>query len=431
MSKEITLHKFQKQALFSGKRITAAVAGIQSGKTFSGSLWHRMKISEYTSKDDCTIVCAPTYKLLTSSTLPAFMRLHSDMGTLFKGDMEFRFRHGPIVFIRSMDNEWSCEGITNCRAIWGDEAGLFSTQAWINLMGRAAPKQADIFLSTTPYRLNTFLFRDVYEPWKAGERDDVEVVQFRSIDNPYFPPEEYERQKRLLDPRMFAMRYEGKFERMAGLVYSDLNYENYTDAFQVDLSRYQVFGGIDWGYTDPFAIVVRAISNDGKHDYQIAEYKMSGHTPDEQITITKQFHKVYGIKMFYADCAEPGLIALFQKSGIPIDAVTDKEIEYGIAVHLAIIRSRMHRIFRGKCKETEYEYESYQYKDFDPDNQAAAKPLDLNNHCMDANRYVTTKTMWLRDKAFIPFKATKTHLQQLLAGEFHQVRSTDDDWYDK
>jgi len=425
----IKFHRHQRLAIFSGKRIICAIAGLQSGKTLAGGIWTRMQVSKFTDPEDSFIVTAPTYKIMNSSTLPRFMKYHSGLGSLNRERMEFRLNHGPMIFLRSMDNPWSAEGITRCRAIWGDEAGLNSTQAHINLMGRAAPMKANIFYSTTPYKLNNFLFRDLYEPWKHGERDDVDVIQWTSKDNPYFPPDEYERQKRLLDPRMFAMRYEGLFERMAGLVYQDFDYTNYSDAFPIDHTKFTVFGGIDWGYTDPFAITIRALSNDGQHDYQIAEYRRSGHTPDEQISVTRQYMREHGVTMFYADNAEPGLIALFGKSGIPIVGVKNKNIEYGISVHQAIIRARVHQVFRGRCPETEGEYESYQYKDFNIDTQAAAVPLDLNNHLMDANRYVTVETMHIRDRAFKPFVPAKTHLQQLLAGEFAVKKA--DDWYEQ
>lgn len=421
----IKLHKYQRQAIFSDKRIIAMIAGLQSGKTFSGSIWMRMMISRFNDKNDSFIVTSPTYKIMNSSTMPAFMRLHSELGTLNQDKMEFRLNHGPVVYMRSMDNPWSAEGITNCRAIWGDEAGLNSTQAHINLMGRAAPKQAPIFYSTTPYVLNNFLFRDLYEPWRDGDRDDVEIVQFRSIDNPFFPQDEYERQKRLLDPRMFAMRYEGQFERMAGLVYQDFDHNNYTDACKLDMRNYRVFGGIDFGYTDPFAIVIRAISRDGSHDYQIDEYKRSGHTPDEQAAIVKQFHRDYGVERFFADSADPGMIAMFTKCGLPVVGVKDKTLELGIAQHLSLIRSKAYKIFRGKCPETEKEYESYQYKDFDVDKPVTAKPLDINNHLMDANRYVTTETEAIRESMAPKFRPDRTHLQRLLSGEY-RVKQMED-----
>jgi PBSX family phage terminase large subunit len=425
---KIALHKFQKQAIFSDKRIIAMIAGLQSGKTFAGSIWLRMMISRFKAKDDAFIVAFPTYKLYNSSTLPAFMRLHKDLGDLNKSEYIFTCKHGPRVYFRSMDNDWSAEGITNTRAIWIDEGGLISTQAFINLMGRASTKQAPIFISTTPYVLNNYLFRDLYEPWRAGERADVDIIQFRSIDNPHFPKEEYERQKRLLDPRMFAMRYEGQFERMAGLVYQDFDYANYVDPFRVEQRFYRVFGGLDWGYTDPFGIVVRAISRDGQHDYQIAEYKRSGHTPDEQLSIAKQYQSQYGVEMFFADSADPGMISMFQKGGIRVKGVEDKNLEFGIAQHLALIRSKVYQVFRGRCPETEYEYESYQYKDFDMDKPGTAKPLDINNHLMDANRYLTVETIHVREEGFKPFVPNKTHLQELLSGRYATVKADEEEW---
>jgi PBSX family phage terminase large subunit len=429
MAKTIKLHKYQKKAIFSEKRITAAIAGLQSGKTFSGAIWLRMMVSRFREPWATFIVAFPTYSIWQSSTLPAFMRLFSDLGTLVKSPVpQFKMNHGATVYFRSMDNPWSCEGITNCKGIWLDEGGLVSTQSFINLMGRAAPLQAPIYISTTPYNLNNYLFRDLYEPWRSGERTDIEIIQFTSADNPYFSKEEYERQRSLLDPRMFAMRYQGQFERMAGLVYSDFNRYNYRDAFTIDRSRYHIFAGIDWGYTDPYAITVRAINRDGSQDYQISEYYKTGQTPDEQMEVAKQFQQTYGIERFYADSADPGLIAHFSKGGVRISAVSNKAINYGISLHNSIIRTNVHQIFRGKCPWTEKEYESYQYKTYDIDGTITDnKPLDLNNHLMDANRYVTVETQWIRDKSIPNFVPAKTHLQQLLAGEFSSSKG-DDFW---
>lgn len=425
----IKLHRYQKQAILSDARVTAMIAGLQSGKTTTGAIWIRMMISQYKESDDAFIVAFPTYKIYSSSTLPAFMKLCSELGTINNSEYEFRLKHGPKVYFRSMDNPWSAEGITNCRAIWIDEGGLISTQAWINLMGRATPKIAPIFISTTPYVLNNYLFRDLYEPWKAGNRPDVEIVQFRSIDNPYFPPEEFANQRKLLDPRMFSMRYCGQFERMAGLVYQDFCGNNYIDSMRIEPRHYRIFGGIDWGYTDPFAIVVRALSRDGGHDLQIAEYKKSGLDPDQQVAVVKDTWKKYGVECFYADSAEPGMISLMCKNNIPVRAVEDKNIEWGIAQHLALIRSHTYKVFKGCCPETEYEYESYQYKDYDPDKPGTAKPLDMNNHLMDCNRYITTMTQKVRDDAVKPFVPDKTHLQRLAEREFASVsEGGDDEW---
>lgn len=425
---EIKLHKYQKMAIFSKKRIVAIVAGLQSGKSMAGATWMRIQMSTHKDKNDSFIVAFPTYKICNSSTLPWFMRLSSTLGEYNKGENVFALHHGPKVYFRSMDNDWSCEGITQCRAIWIDEGGLISTQAFINLMGRAAPMESPIFISTTPYKLNNFLFRDLYEPFRAGKRNDVDIIQFRSIDNPYFPKTEYDRQRELLDPRMFNMRFNGLFERMAGLVYQDFDYGNYYDPFIVDRSRHHIIAGIDFGYTDPFCIVVRALSMDGKDDFQVAEYYKPGHTPDECLAVTKQYMQRFGVTKFIGDSANPDMIAFFQKAGIPITGCSNKSIEYGISLHQQLIRTKVYKVFRGFNPNTEREYESYQYKDFDADKPQESKPLDINNHLMDANRYVTVDTQILRDSAVKQFVPDKTHLERLLDGEFGQKEDRYEDW---
>lgn len=430
---EIILHKFQRQALFSEKRIVAVIAGLQSGKTFTGALWLRTKISQFPKEPDASyIVAFPTYSIYNAATFPAFMRLFSDIGTMNKSEHIFTLHHGPRIYFRSLDNEWSCEGITNCRGIWLDEGGLVSTQGFINLMGRAAPKEAQIFISTTPYNLNNFLYRDLYEPYKDGVRDDVEVVQFRSCDNPYFPKAEYDRQQKLLDPRMFSMRYNGTFEMMAGLVYADFNYANYADSFKIDKSKFHIYAGVDFGYTDPFAIAVRAISRDGKDDYQIAEYYKPGHTPDELVQICKQHQTMYGIEMFCCDSADPAQCEMLQRAGLPVTPVKKPagSIDMGISMHQELIRNKKYRVFRGTCPHTEKEYETYQYYDCDPDRPSAksGKPMDINNHLMDANRYVTMTTQYIRDRQNVRAITYPTHLQRLLRGDYRVVTGADNDW---
>jgi PBSX family phage terminase large subunit len=406
------------------------VAGLQSGKTTAGGLWMRKTLSQYhAEKDSSYIVAFPTYSIFNSSTLPAFFKYCGALGYFHKSEKTFYLNHGPKVYFRSMDNEWSCEGITKCRGIWVDEGGLISTQAFINLMGRAAPMQCNIFISTTPYNTSNYLYHDLYEPWKDGERDDVDIIQFKSVDNPYFPRDEYYRQQRLLDPRMFALRYEGRFERMAGLVYQDFDYANICDPFKIDPNKYLVVGGLDWGYADPFAVVIRALSRDGKADYQIGEYLRTGHTPDEQLEVTKRLQKEYGVTTWYADSADPGMIEYFRKNGLSITGVVKghNSVQNGIALHQQLIRAKTYRVFRGKCPCTEEEYETYSYPPDKDGKNPITTPVKFADHLMDASRYVSMCCFDML-RAWQPvFKPSPTHLQRLIKGEYSS-RPSGDDW---
>jgi len=268
----------------------------------------------------------------------------------------------------------------------------------------------------------------------------IESVQWRSDENPYFPKDEYERQKKLLDPRIFDMKYNGTFARMAGLVYMDfkesMNITPPGPLPAITPDKYHIFGGIDFGYNHPFALVCRAIARDGSHDYQTAEFSQSFLDPVQQVSITKQFMNENQIEMFYADSADPGMIDLLNKAGIvtsPVKKGPDSIVN-GIGLHQSLIRTGYYKLFRGKCPNTLDELEQYHYPE-DKGLELGVKdtPVDAYNDLLDANRYVTMMTQALReqrqkDSAFVP---DKTRLERLLDGEMQQnTPEGEDAWFD-
>jgi PBSX family phage terminase large subunit len=344
------------------------VSGIQGGKTTNGALWARSHLGDLSDPHDNAIIAAPDYKIFSQSTFPKFQEYFSGYGKLDKKEMAFRVNGGGTIYLRSMHDPDSCEGITNVRWIWGDEAGKMKKLAWTNLSGRSAFREAPIFLTTTPYALN-WLYKDLYKPYKQGKFSDVLFVQFRSVDNPYFPKAEYERQRRLLDPRDFARKYEGKFEKMAGLVFMDFDETlNMVEPFQTNKRDYFVGAGVDWGYTNAFAISIRAIHRtEPGRDYQLGEFYKSYMTPSEKVVIAKQFQGKYGIETFYCDNEEPAMIKEFNNAGLHAVAAPKYpgSLVDNIARHNTLIRTRDHKIFRGKCPMTEEEYETYHYAEDD------------------------------------------------------------------
>jgi phage terminase large subunit len=435
-SKEITLHKQQVKAITSSKRVTILCSGIQGGKTFCGSIWMRKRVSEIKGEHCNFIVTAPTVKIFHQATEPAFLEMFQGLGKYNRTKAEFDMGNNRKVFLRTMHVPEAIEGITNCYGIWADELGMYNSKAWINVEGRSAVKQAPIFGTTTPYALN-WLYRDVYKQHREGKRDDVEFIQFRSVDNPYFPKEEFERQKRLLDPRVFEMKYCGQFRKMAGLVFMEfddiLNQIEPNTAWH-DRELWRVFGGIDWGTTNPFAITIRAIHKYESKDYQIAEFYQSGLDPNEKLRIAQQFHKEFHVEQWYADNEAPDMIMLFNKAKLNTTAAPkySGSLVDNISRHLAIIKTREHKLFHGKCKHTIDEYETYHYKEDDgKEINAPENPVDSNNHLMTANMYVTQCTEPIRERhraIQTPALEGKTRLQKLLAGELYENQKTDD-WY--
>jgi PBSX family phage terminase large subunit len=407
----IKLHQHQSQAFSSKKRIIVCSAGIQSGKTFLGALWLGFKFAQYSSETDNFIIAAPTYKILNQATLPHFLRLWGHLGEYKKGDSEFKIYGGGTVYMRTATEENSIEGITNVRGIWLDEGGMVGRAFWENIEGRSAVKQAQIIVTTTPYALNW-----LYDMWKDvnnNRRDDVEFLQFRSIDNPYFPKEEFERQKRLLDPRRFEMKYMGVFGKMQGLVYEDVPL---IESFELP-SGTQYYAGIDWGYNDPFVIVIRAITPAGIH-YRVGEFYKTNMLIQNMMEAIRARHAQYKFKMCFCDPSRPEYIQQINAYGVPAIG-GNNSIRLGIDRHIELMRSNKFYVFSDRNPVGIDEYNTYHYPEPEEvgidDDSKDQLPVDANNHGLDAERYVTMGT-WKVEKE------TKEAFNDILHGRELKVK---------
>lgn len=406
-----TLHKFQEQAFTSDKKIIVMSAGIQSGKTLTGALWSGTQAIA-SDRGLNTIICAPTYKVLHQATLPGFLGIWEKYGDFKKGLFEFRWNHGVTTYIRSLTDPNAMEGITNVNAIHLDEGGLISRYAWENVEGRAAFRQAPILITTTPYALN-WLYA-MWLEWDSGKRDDVDFIQFLSTDNPFFPKEEFERQKKLLDPRRFAMKYCGQFGKMEGLVFENLNL---CDPIPLPPGT-RFYAGVDWGFTNPTVITIRALTPDGTQ-YRVAEFYQSKMTIDETVQVCQQRKQLYNIELFICDPSSPHNIDALNRGGCPAIG-GNNDIRAGIDQHLQLMNEAKFFIFESENPIGLDEYSTYHYaepKELKIDDDAKEQlPVKSNDHGIDADRYVTMHLAQGQDKthAYIPDNSRPEHSRKRL-----------------
>lgn len=364
--------------------------------TTVGAYFLKMLMHKYTAQDDAFIITAPNYKILNQSSLPAWKNVMKGLGEYKKQDALFEMYNGGTCYMRTGHEPDSVVGITNVRGIWADEAGKYSLYFWDNIQGRASFKDCPIIITTSPYSMN-WVYKDIVRPTLKGQRDDVLLIQAASNENPYFPNAEFERRKKLMDPRRFQMMYGGKFDQMEGLVYDCFSTDEHVcEPFELPEGTI-IVGGIDWGFTNPFVIKIRAITPDGNH-WGIAELYKTGMTPTAKKEAALRMIKIWGVQVFYADPEEAGTIAEFNMAGIPTVAA-DNDIRRGIDAHYELIRSGRYKLFRDMNRYTIDEYEIYHYpepQDLKPDqDEKDQKPVAQNNHAMDAERYITLMTKHL------------------------------------
>lgn len=389
MKKEVKLHPKQYQAFNFKTQYAACICGIQSGKTYLGTHWAFQKLL----KGD-GLIAAPTYKILQQSTLKKLFEEYPILRQFYKEQKgEIYIPAGSIkgidedrnVFIRSMDNPLGVEGMT-IKWAWLDEAGQMPLLAWTITRSRLSIARGQCLITTTPYNMG-WLYQDFYKSWKENKDSDLSVFTWRSIDNPYFPVDFYEKEKQRLKPAEFAKRYEGEFARLEGLVY---NLHNWHIIPRQELRSEYVLGGVDWGYTNPAALSV-IIVLDGAY-YIVDEWYEVGKTTPEIKEEMIRLQKKWRVNRWYADSANPEKIQeVMRDSGLYVIPSTKNKssISEGISTINQYLNENKLLVF-DDLKNTLAEFESYQYLASKDGINQKEDPMPFNNHLMDAIRYSIT-----------------------------------------
>ena len=397
--KYFPLHEFQLKVYHSNTRFTAAIAGTGGGKTVTGPVWLSRIITEHFNdlkrgrKPFMGMVVAPTYKVLSRATIPTLI-------DTFKGTaLEGRYRESDNLYLLPNINNvkgsklW-CQGADNpggleggqFDAIWGDEAGQFKLSVWSAVQGRTGAKQAPILLTTTPYGKN-WLYSEFYKRAVNGDKDYM-VVQWASKVNPAYPEEEYNRAKRTMNKELAEMRYDGAFTSLQGLVYPDMSrcYVRMSRSSLEDLlsGEGRFVGGIDFGWNDPFCALCGFLDVDDVLWVWFERYRAKKTIEDH----ADKLPKFFGRSMkWYAD-HEPDHIYRLKKGGHVV-VKANKSIIPGIeAVNSRIYNNKL-RVVSNRCIALQAEAEVYMYPETE-DESGGDKPIDADNHAMDALRYMVS-----------------------------------------
>jgi len=377
----IKLHKYQTRIFESTSRFKALIAGVQSGKTVCGALWLGVRALSMQNKNH--LIAAPTYKILSQSTLPKFFELWPTLLKYYKKqDGVIDLPGGGKIFIRSTENPVGLEGMT-LKSAWLDEAGQMKSMAWIVLQARLAIEMGEAMLTTTPYSMN-WVRNDFVKQFESGNKS-YDVISFSSIDSPYFPKEEYERMKQTLSEEMFDMRYRGIFRKFSGLVYRD--FDRNVHVIDVKLKPgWALYRSIDWGYNDPFCCLWIAVDFDS-NVYIYREHYEAEQPTDYHAEMIKALSFGEKYKWSLGDSANPQMIKDMMVKGIEVQACIKGpgSIQAGIEQVRNFLQVRANgkpRLFVDKnCINTIDGVENYRYpEDSRDDKNKSDLPEDYFNH---------------------------------------------------
>lgn len=391
--KYFPVHIHQKRILDAGSnfRFIAAVAGTGGGKTVTGPLWimHRIieSVEEY---GRCLgMVIAPTYKVLSRATMPTLVETFKDTqfeGVYKESKSQYVLPNDlGVIWAQGADNPGGLEG-GQFDFVWGDEGGQFKTKTFHAIEGRTGAKMAPILITTTPYGLG-YLHDTWYTNWAAGDKNYF-VETWSSHRNPAYPEEEYLRAKATLSPEKFKERYDGVFMRVEGRVYEDFH-KCLVSATESDLKHLltlpgKFYGGLDYGWNDPFCALNGKLIDDVLYVWY--ERYRSRRTLEQHADAMPKTANIFGEEtMWYSD-HNPEAIKKLRRGGFKVKKAR-KDIIAGILAVNRRIQTGKLKVIENRCPALVGEADRYRYPDKDEDI-VGDKPVDEDNHAMDALRYM-------------------------------------------
>jgi PBSX family phage terminase large subunit len=365
-------------------------SGIGAGKTVAGLIRMVANVYDWNAGETGMIV-TPTSLGLKNVILPEL----SQWGILdaweYRGpqssDPGLHAPNGTRILLESADNDRKIERLRgpSIAWFWMDEAALIPEKAWRILVGRLrAGEYRNAWITTTPKGKNWIY--DKFHPDSEQQLASVNnVLGVPSYANPHLA---LDYRTEILDEyggQFRQQEVEGAFVKPEGLVHPWFDREtNVRERDAVPQSFDRFLYGVDWGFHPHPAALVAIGVRDGTYWVLAEHYETRNTTADLADTLvgtadgsTEGWYDRFAPGPVYCDPSEPANIEQFQRRSIRAKKA-DNDVEPGIQ-HVTSMADdlRVHE----SCQAVINEFNQYQYAD------GGDKPLDENDHAMDALRY--------------------------------------------
>jgi phage terminase large subunit len=388
MMMKIKLNPAYKKAHKTKARYRILYGGAGSGKshfTAQETLLNMLSSPHYSY-----LVVRKTSKSIRNSVFRLLTQMISDANLeqyfkVNKTEMTITCATGSSLITSGLDDVEKLKSVANINRIWIEEASEVSESDFnqLDLRLRGQSKVGYQMTATfNPISETHWLKRSFFD---IG-RPDSFVLKTTYKDNKFLDDKyistllELEKQ----DYQYFRIYALGEWGSIGNIIYS--NWE------KADLSADKqyfdnTFNGLDFGFADdPTAFVRVHLDNKHKTIYIFDEFALRGLYIDD---VAKELRDRIGNEYITCDSSEPRSIQDLKRNDIRALAAKKGpgSIEHGIKWlqgHKIIVDN--------SCIETIKELSTYKYKE-DKDGNVIAKPVDQNNHILDAIRYALESEM--------------------------------------
>jgi hypothetical protein len=267
-----------------------------------------------------------------------------------------------------------------------DEAALVDGRDAFNVALRPTLDKANskaLFISTPRGRNHWFA-----EFWQRGFSDQLPEwcsIKATYHENPRISEQDIVEAKKTMSESEFNQEYMADFNVFEGQVWAFNHEECVADLAEIDLSKMDVFAGMDVGYKDPTAFCVIAYDWDAEKFYLVDEYLDAEKTTEQHAIEIRKLINRWDIDYIYIDSAAQQTRFDFAQNYDISTINAKKSVLDGIGQVAGIVDNDK-LIVHQACKESLASLDQYQW---DPNpNLLKEKPKhNYASHMADALRY--------------------------------------------
>lgn len=369
-------------AFAAGYRIVLEQGSSRSGKTYNTTIWYC--IYAYNNPNTSVLVVRSTMPVLKFTTYDDFMTVMKSLGLwdasrMNKQEMTYEFDNGSKVKFFATEDSGKAHGLPS-DILFVNELTEIRKEVWDQLLIRC-----------TTFAIGDFNpnFDDahwIHSLIHTREEALVKTYFFKTTykDNPYLSPEQVAQIEnlQLTDERLWRIYGMGEQALVEGLIFDNVTIE---DAMPEHLFR-TAYVGIDWGYTDPYAVTLVGI-DERKREVHLQEicYK-SKMSDDEQLKVLLE--PPCAGRLCICDNAEPQLKQKFAKAGVRIMNTKKRTVGQTSSIIPGISVMKSYKIFiTADSVNGITESKNYTWKR-DRSGNYTNEPIGTFNHFWDSARYV-------------------------------------------
>lgn len=255
-------------------------------------------------------------------------------------------------------------------------------------MRGASKVKKRIILSFNPINQSHWIYTNYFaKVWNDGDSsykdDSISILKSTYLDNKFLTQDDIERLERTTDQYYIDVYLMGKWGFLGGVIFTNWTTRDLTTE-RVSFDTFN--NGLDFGFADDPAALARIHYDRKKRKiYILEELYERGLTNDD---LAKELKPIIGKEIVRCDVSPLNIMELSQRGIMAVSAIKGKDsVNFGIQW-----LQQQEIIIDIRCQNAKNEFSSYKWAETKHGEQLP-KPVDRNNHLIDAIRYAMEHEM--------------------------------------